>query len=413
MSYRKLLLESFDHVIQSAHPDHCISKHIPKPPKGRLIVIGAGKASAAMAAAFEDAYSGPMEGLVITRYGHAVPTRHIRIIEAAHPVPDETGQKAVGELIDLLQGAGSDDLIICLISGGGSSLLSRPVDGLSFTALQDIQRQLLGSGAAIDDVNIVRKHINIALGGGLAQAAPKTKMITLTISDVVGDDPSVIASGPTVPDPSTLNDARAILTRHNIDVPDILNNQAYETPKADDPVFKHDEYHIIAKPLQSLKAAQKFWTDQGFDAEIWDAEVTGDSQAASKQHVQHVLKTIDHIKRPTAIISGGETTMTLKPNKGKGGPNTHFMLQAALLLNKQKQVYAMACDTDGIDGDGDHGGAIITPDTLSRSQELKLNPQDFLENQNSYVFFDSLGDLVKTGPSYTNVNDYRVFLVLP
>lgn len=417
MDIHELLLNCFSVAVDRARPEQCIEGFVPEAvTRGRMIVVGAGKASAAMAAAFEEHYEGPLEGMVITRYGHSVPTRDIRVLEAAHPIPDEQGRKAVKELLAYLETAGPDDTIMCLISGGGSSLLSCPVEGISFAELQDIQTQLLGCGASIDEVNTVRKHLNVALGGGLAQAAPKSKMITLAISDVVGDDPSVIASGASVADPSTLEDASNILTRYGIDVPqaalDALGNPDFETPKPGDALFEKHEYHLIAAPICSLEAAKDFWEDHGFETQIWDAELTGDSEEAAERHVTYILDRLENARLPCAILSGGETTMTLRKGHGKGGPNTHLMLRSAIMLDGHKQIYAMSCDTDGIDGAGDHAGAIITPDTLKKSADKGLTPQEFIDRQDSYALFDAIGGLVKTGPTHTNVNDFRVFLVL-
>lgn len=413
-----LLLQSFQCVTQSVLPQVCVKDFVPRPPQGRLIVVGAGKASAAMAAAFEQAYDGALEGLVITRYGHRVPTRHIRILEAAHPVPDAQGRQAVLQMLDLLATAQADDLVVCLMSGGGSSLLSCPVAGVSFDELQALQRGLLGSGASIAEMNIVRKHLNIALGGGLAQAAAPAKVITLAISDVVGDDPQVIASGASVGDATTLAQAKHILQRYALpvtaSVEAALNNPAYETPEPEADLFTNHRYHLIATPGQALNAAQDFWQQRGFYAHIWDADLEGDTQEAAQRHINDLLSFLKtNPPLPCAILSGGETTMTLQADSGKGGPNAHFMLQAALLLQGHPQIYGMACDTDGIDGNGDHAGAWISPGILQRAQAKGLNPAAYLQRQDSYHFFEQLDSLVKTGPSFTNVNDYRVFLLLP
>lgn len=411
----KLLLDSFQAVIEAVNPKHFIKNHVPSEPKGRLIVVGAGKASALMAAAFEDSYNGKIEGIVVTRYGYAVNTRHIKIMEAAHPVPDEAGQKAANEMITLLQTANEDDLVICLISGGGSAFLSAPVEGVSFEELQDLNSELLKCGAGIHEINTVRKHLNIALGGGLAQAASKAKMITLSISDVVGDDPSTIASGATVPDATTLQDALTVLDKYDIqaneNILSALKNHNNETPKPDDGIFDGNEYHIVASARTALDAATAFWEDQGFNVHILDADVEKDTNKAARDHMQFLQEQQD-LTSPCAILSGGETTVTVSGN-GKGGPNTQFMLQAALLLNGRDKIYGLACDTDGIDGIGDHAGAFITPDTLQLAQETAISPEQCLAENNSYAFFEKTGQLVKTGPTFTNVNDYRVFLLWP
>ena len=418
--YLQNLKDSFDCVYQSAHPDVCMKTYIPpKPKNGRVIVIGAGKASAAMAQAFERHYDGELEGIVVTRYGHAKPTSHIKIMEAAHPVPDEAGVEAVNEIIKLLKTLQPDDLVICLISGGGSALLTAPVEGVNFCVLQDLNKQLLKSGAPIQEMNVVRKHLNKALGGGLAKYVGENRMITLAISDVTGDDPSIIASGATVADPSTLMDAKAILKKYEIVVDEAvraaLDNPNNETPKPDNPIFKHHEYHLIATPEQALKAAATFWNERGFNTHILDSEMQGDTNECAQKHIEFisdVYRGKTKIKLPCALLSGGETTVKVL-GSGDGGPNTQFMLQAAIALQGNAKIYAMACDTDGIDGSADNAGALITPDTLKAAIKKGLNPQAYLDDNNSYAFFASIDALLKTGPTYTNVNDYRVFLLLP
>jgi glycerate 2-kinase len=412
-----LLHQSFQHLLTFARPDAVMKAHIPRPPKGRLIVIGAGKASAAMAAAFEEHYTGVIEGIIVTRYGFEVPTKHIKILQAAHPVPDLAGVAAVEQIMALLKTAGEDDLVICLLSGGGSALLTAPVADISFEDIQTLNKQLLASGAPIQDMNIVRKHLNKALGGGLAQALPHTKLITLSISDVVGDDPSSIASGPTVADPSTLKNAADILRRYEITPPasieQALQNPANETPKPGDPIFDKNEYVFIATPSMALNAAANFWKDHGYTPLIWDQNMEGDTNLCARKHVdfiQHILDGHENIPRPCAIISGGETTVKITGN-GTGGPNTQFMLQSAILLNGAQNIYGMACDTDGIDGAGDNAGAYITPDTLLTAKEKELDAASYLRDNNSYHFFKKMGQLIKSGPTYTNVNDIRIFLI--
>lgn len=412
-----LCLKSFEYMLGFARPDTVIRAHIPPPPKGRLIVIGAGKASAAMAASFEEHYEGELEGIVVTRYGFEQPTRHIEILQAAHPVPDMAGVQAVEKIFALLDTACSDDLVINLLSGGGSALLTAPVDGVSFDDIQNLNKQLLASGADIKDMNIVRKHLNKALGGGISKALPHTPMITLSISDVVGDDPAIIASGPTVPDPYSLDDAKNILNKYEItpsaSILTALNTPEHETPKPGDPLFNKHKYVFIATPSMALEAAAEFWKNHGYTPYIWDQNMEGDTNECAKKHVafiNRILSGQEDIKLPCAIISGGETTVKINGN-GIGGPNTQFMLQSAISLNGLENVFGMACDTDGIDGAGDNAGAIITPDTLTRAAEQKIKPADFLQQNNSYEFFNRIGPLVKSGPTYTNVNDYRVFLL--
>lgn len=414
-----MLLESFDCVTQSVHPKAALKPFMPSLPKGKLYVVGAGKAAAAMAAAFEEYYEGELEGVVVTRYGHNCPTKQISVREAAHPIPDLAGQKAVQEIIAVLKTATPDDLVICLLSGGGSALLSAPVKGVAFEDLERLNSLLLKSGADITEINTVRKHLNIALGGGLAQAAQDVRMITLSISDVVGDDPATIASGPTVPDPTTLKHAREVLERYNLDAPagilEALKDQKNETPKTGDKIFNNKDYHLIATPEQALDVAAEYWKEKGFKPYILDAEMTGDTNLCAEKHVDFIRAVLDgtqKIERPCAIISGGETTVKVG-GTGDGGPNTQFMLKAAMLLAGNPHIYAMACDTDGIDGSKDNAGAFITPDTLQKSEELGMNADEFLQNNDSYNVFKKLDQLVETGPTYTNVNDYRVFLLLP
>lgn len=417
-AYEQLLLDSFKVVCAAAHPDACIQPFIPAPPKGRMIVIGAGKASAAMAAAFERHYPHPVEGVVVTRYGCAVPTQHIKILEAAHPVPDEAALSAVDNIMALLATAGPEDCVVCLISGGGSALLSAPVEGVSFADLQALNTALLKSGAPIQAMNSVRKHVNRALGGGLAKAAAGTTMITLAISDVTGDDPSVIASGATVADPTTLADARAALQQYGITAPasimQALNNPANETPKPGDETFTGHDYHLIAKPPMALRVAHNFWREQGFSVTTLSTDMEGDTNECAAQHVAYIQDRLakQDISLPCAVISGGETTVRVLGD-GKGGPNTQFMLQAALLLDGRKNIYAMACDTDGIDGSGDNAGALITPETLDKAAHSQVDAKACLDSNDSYRLFRAIDGLVQTGPTYTNVNDYRVFLLLP
>lgn len=413
------LFESFEQFVKAAHPAISVKNHLPQPPAGRTLILGAGKASAAMAAAFEQHYPAPVEGLIITRDGHSYPTKQVKVVEAAHPVPDERGQKAVAELITLAEAAGPDDLIVCLISGGGSALLSAPVAGVSFPEIQALTKALLASGAEIDEINCVRKHLNQLLGGGLAKHLAGKSVLTLAISDVIGDDPGTIASGPTVADATTLAAARAILTDYDITpaaaITAALNNTANETPKPGDQLFDTMRYELIATPALSLEAADEFWHARGFETIIYNPEVGGDTNEAAKQHVhflrQHLEKT-GPLDVPLAILSGGETTVKLT-GSGEGGPNTQFMLQAALSLAGQADIYGLAADSDGYDGSADNAGAWITPETLANAAAEGLDAARYLANNDSYNFFKPLQQLVQPGATHTNVNDYRVFLILP
>ncbi len=416
--YLNHLLYGFKAGVQAAQPEFSIGRYIPEKPKGKTIVIGAGKASAMMAKHFEEHWHGELTGLVLTRYGHKVKTRMIDIIEAAHPIPDQQGLEGSRRILDLLAQSGPDDLVIALISGGGSALLSLPVKGVTLTDAQLLTTSLLKSGASIHEINIVRKHLTQTLGGKLAEAAYPAKLVTLAISDVTGDDPTVIASGATVPDPSTLADARAVIAEYGIPISNeirtALDHPENETPKADNPVFTGTSYHLIAAPQISLQAAYDSFCEHGFSAHILSNAFEGDTNSAAAFHaalVQQIIKHDQPFKKPCVLISGGETTVTVK-GAGEGGPNTQFMLALAIKLNGQSGVYALACDTDGIDGVKDNAGAIITPGTLAQAKKQGLDPQTYLNNNDSYGFFKAVNGLVMTGPTHTNVNDLRLILIL-
>ncbi len=420
MTNKDILLGAFDIVVRESIPEHCLPPFIPAPPKGKTYVIGAGKAAAKMAQVFEQHWpaDNAFEGMVITRYGHSVPTDTIRVLEAAHPVPDQAGMDGAKEMLGFLEQTTEDDLVICLLSGGGSALLTCPVEGIAFEDIQSLNKQLLACGARISEINTVRKHLNQAFGGKLAQAAAPAKLITLAISDVAGDDPSTIASGPTVGDPTTLEDARAILQKHDITAsPKItahLNNPANETPKPDDALFANTEYKLIATPQKALEAAAAYVQEQGFTPFILSSEVEGDTNEAAGFHAALVKQILRHgqpVARPCALLSGGETTVKLT-GKGNGGPNTQFMLASALLLDGVEGVYGLSCDTDGIDGNVENAGAIIGPDTLDRAVRAGLNAKALLADNDSFAFFEALGDNVAPGPTHTNVNDFRIFLIV-
>ncbi|MGH1456004.1 MAG: glycerate kinase type-2 family protein [Alphaproteobacteria bacterium] len=407
-----LLKQSIEAVLKVSMPDPCLKNHIPEPPTGKLIVIGAGKAAAEMARVFEKNYEGELSGVVVTRYGHAVKTKRIKVMEAAHPIPDLECVNAVDEIIKTIHTANRDDLIVCLLSGGGSSLLTAPIDRIKFETVRNICMDLLHSGADITEMNTLRKHLNRALGGGLALEAQTTPMLTLSISDVNGNIPSVIASGPTVPDETTLKDCWDVLKKYGITpdytIEDALNNPNNETAKEHYSIFSNKIYELIATPEKSLEAAEKFWKEQGFHVHNLGASIDGNTNIAAKKQIE-LINALP--QRPLAIISGGETTVKVT-GEGKGGPNTQFVLQAAIALNGHENTYVMAYDTDGIDGSEDNGGAICTPDTLKRAKENNIDPNKFLRNNDSYSFFKTLDDLIITGPTHTNVNDYRVVLVL-
>ncbi len=416
---KALLRESFNQFVTAAHPSRCIRPHLPEPPSGRTIVLGAGKAAAAMALELEANYKAPLEGLVITRYGHALPTEHIKVVEAGHPVPDKAGEQAVKEIEQLAKSARPEDLVICLLSGGGSALLSAPVEGLSFEAVQEVTGTLLKSGASIDEINCIRKHLNRLLGGGLANALQRSSVLTLAISDVVGDDPSTIASGPTVADPTSLEDAVAIIERYEIKLSEelkfALTNPLNETPKPEAPLFERQQYRLIATPSEALDKVCEFWKSRDIEPVIFAAEITGETNQAARAHVDCINRVLSErgpLTRPLAILSGGETTVKIE-GKGKGGPNTQFALASAISLNKAKGIYALACDSDGFDGSGDNAGALITPETLTIANDLGLDARSYLANNDSYSYFRPLEQLVITGATHTNINDYRVFILLP
>ena len=419
MKYKTILLESYKKAYEVALPQNCLPPHIPPKPKGKVYVIGAGKAAADMARVFEEHCDYEYEGLVVTRYGHSVPTRQIKVLEAAHPVPDTAGARAAKEILSFIAPATEDDLVICLLSGGGSALLTCPVDGISFDDIQALNKQLLSCGASIHEINTIRKHLNQAFGGKLCVAAHPAPMVTLSISDVAGDDPSTIASGPTVGDPTALQDCLDIIAKYKIkashSILDALKDEANETPKPSNPIFERSDYKIIAAPQQSLEVAASYLRHEGFTPLILSSMIEGDTDQAAGFHAS-IVRQIKHysqpIKPPCAILSGGETTVTLRGN-GSGGPNTQFMLSSAIELNGMNSVYALACDTDGIDGAQDNAGAYIDPTTLSRAENMGLCAKECLANNDSEKFFKAIEDIITLGPTYTNVNDFRVFLIVP
>jgi glycerate 2-kinase len=409
---RAFLRELFDAAIASADPFKVLASHLPDKPKGRCIVVGAGKASAAMAAALEQAWPDvSMSGVVVTRYGHAVPTQHIKIIEADHPVPDENSLLAATEILNAVEGLQADDLVIALISGGGSALLVSPLTGVAFAEKQAINRALLRSGANISDMNVVRKHLSNIKGGKLAAAALPARVVTLVISDVPGDDPAMIASGPTVPDGSTPADALKILQYYNIDV--ALNVLARLSEVRELPKIKTD-VRMIASPMMALKAAADVASKHSIRPIILGDALEGEARelgktmagmAASAQQYGHP------ISAPCVLLSGGETTVTIgKQQPGRGGRNCEFLLGAAAQLQGATGIWGLAGDTDGIDGTEDAAGALFSPSPRQRSD---IDARSFLDGHDSYSYFQAIGDLIITGPTLTNVNDFRAILVLP
>ncbi|WP_457351398.1 glycerate kinase type-2 family protein [Roseateles sp. P5_D6] len=426
---RALLRQLYDVAVARALPGRVLAAHLPPPPKGRTLVLGAGKAGGSMAQALEAAWpaDAKLSGLVITRYGHVPPNykpRRLQVVEAAHPVPDAAGLAASEKLLALTLGLTADDLVICLISGGGSALMSLPAPGLTLADKQAINRALLNSGAAIDEMNCVRKHLSAVKGGRLAAACAPARVLTLAISDVPGDDPAVIASGPTVADPTTCADALAICRRYKIELPAAaragLESGTFETPKPGDFAQAGHELVMLSTPQMSLEAAAAFAREQGIAAHILSDEIEGESRVVGGMHAalaRAVARRGEPFARPCVILSGGETTVTVDPSRlaaaiGKGGRATEFLLGCALALQCEPGVHALAADTDGIDGVGPHAGALLTPSSLGRARALGLNPQALLDEHDSASFFAPLGDLLVPGPSFTNVNDFRALLIV-
>ncbi|MDP3421586.1 MAG: glycerate kinase [Thiobacillus sp.] len=415
MNPRELLLESFRVAVAAADPAHILPPHLPAPPRGRTLVVGGGKAAASMAAAVEAHWpaDAPLSGLVVTRYQHGLPTRRIEVVEASHPLPDGRGEAAALRMLERAGQLGPDDLLLALVSGGGSSLLAAPVEGVSLKELRQVTKALLGAGATIHDINTVRKHLTRLSGGRLARAANGARVLALIISDVVGDDPSHIASGPCAPDPTTCADALERLQRFGIALPAGVRRHLEQTtaeadtPKPGDPCFARTENRIIASAEASLQAACACFEQHGIPAMVVSDSISSDAQTAARAHAALARATTS---RPIALVSGGETTVTLQPQHGRGGRNTEFLLALALEW-ADTPAWAIACDTDGIDGSEDNAGAVIGPDTLARAQAQQLDAATCLATHDSHGFFSALGDLVVSGPTRTNVNDYRALLI--
>lgn len=414
---RALLCQLLDAAVASAQPARCIPLHLPEPPRGRLVVIGAGKASAAMAQAVEAHWSGPLSGLVVTRYGYAVPCQRIEIVEAAHPVPDQAGFNAAQRMLQLVTELTEEDLVLCLISGGGSALLPLPLPGLTLAHKQAVNRALLTSGATIREMNCVRRHLSAIKGGRLAAACHPARVRTLLISDVPGDDPMDIASGPTVADPTTCADALAILRRYAIDVPAevraVLESDRGESIKPGDPRLARTETRIIAAPQMALEAAAEVARQAGFTPHILGDALEGEARdlgTVLAGMALQVAKRNQPFCAPCVLLSGGETTVTVRGN-GRGGRNVECLLSLGIALNGQPRIHALAADTDGVDGQEEIAGAILTPDTLSRAWALGIKPREALANNDGHGFFQALSDSVITGPTLTNVNDFRAVLI--
>jgi glycerate 2-kinase len=420
MNERQLLRKMFEAAIAAASPDKAVPANLPPPPAGRTVVVGAGKAAASMARAVEAHWPAdkPLSGLVVTRYGHGVgPLKRIEVVEAAHPIPDAAGQQAASRILDLVKGLGPDDLALCLISGGGSALLSLPAPGITLDDKQALNRALLKSGANINEINCVRKHLSAIKGGRLALAAAPAKILSLIISDVPGDDPSVIASGPTTPDTTTLADAKAVLRRYGIVPPPSvqarLDDSACETPKPGDPAFARSETRIIAAPQASLEAAAEVAAQAGYRPFILGDAIEGEAREVGKVMAGIARQVAVHgqpAPAPCVLVSGGETTVTVG-GAGRGGRNVEFLLSLAVELDGRPRIFAIAGDTDGVDGAEDVAGAIVTPDSLERARRAGLNARASLAENDGHGFFGALGDQVVTGPTLTNVNDFRAVLI--
>ena len=423
MDPRELLIGSFHAAVAAADPLKILPQHLPAPPlRGRTLVIGAGKAGASMALAVERRWprDAVLEGLVITRHGHGLPTERISVIEAGHPIPDESGEAGARDILRKVRSLGTDDLLLALISGGGSALLSLPAEGVSMPALKATTKELLRCGARIEEINTVRKHLSAIQGGRLA-AECRAPVLALIISDVTGDDPTHIASGPCAPDPTTYTDALAILDRYAVTAPDEVTRRLKrgsegavpETPKPGDPVFSRVENRVVATARLALAAAEEFFRSRGIQATNLGDHITG--EASEVAHAQEALarrmaQRAEPLKPPVAIVSGGECTVTVHGN-GRGGRNTEFLLSLAIGLDGLPGIQAIACDTDGIDGSEDNAGAVLLPDSLARAARRGVDARKMLSENDAYGFFSALDDLVQTGPTRTNVNDYRAILV--
>lgn len=414
LEIRAYLKGLFDKAVAAADPAHCLAPHLPPPPKGRTLLVAAGKAAASMARATELAWpaDAALTGIALTRYGHGMACDRIEVIEAAHPVPDNRGHEAAQLLMQQVQQLGADDLLLCLISGGGSALLALPAAGISLEEKKLINKALLMSGAPIGEMNTVRKHLSAIKGGRLAEVAAPARVATLAISDVPFDDPSTIASGPTVPDPTTVADTHELLQRYAIDVPDSISSHlagaAAETPKPGDEIFENTAFSMISRPADMLESMVELTRAEGHTVTTLGADIEGEARTVGAAHAEMAK---NHAKG--LILSGGETTVTVADGatSGKGGRNCEYLLALAIALDGATGICALAADTDGIDGSEDNAGAIITPDTLARARAMGMDPQAMLDGHDSYTLFERLGDLVITGPTRTNVNDFRAISI--
>jgi len=414
---RTLLRRLFEAALGAADPARCVPPYLPPPPKGRTIVVGAGKAAGKMARAVEDHWQGALSGLVVTRYGHGVPYDRIEVVEAAHPVPDAAGQRAAARILEMVQGLSADDLVLCLISGGGSALLALPAPGLTLDDKRAVNRALLKSGANIAEMNCVRKHLSAIKGGRLAAAAAPASVVSLLISDVPGDDPAVIASGPTVADPTTFADALAVLQKYHITEPAAavarLRRATDETPKPGDPRLARVKTTIIARPQDALDAAAAAARQLGVTPVILGDSIEGEAREVALVHAGIARQVRRHgqpAPAPAVLLSGGETTVTVR-GQGRGGRNAEFLLALAVALGGEPGIHAVAGDTDGIDGTEDNAGALLDPTSLARAAARGIDAKKALADNDGYGFFSALGDLIVTGPTRTNVNDFRAILI--
>ncbi len=421
---KELLRSLFEAMVHAAAPERVLPERLPRPPRGRTLVLGAGKAAAAMAKTVEDHWTAPLSGLVVTRYAHGLPCQRVEVVEAGHPFPDSVGEEAARRSLALARGLTSDDLALALFSGGGSALLTLPAPGLTLEQLREVNRQLLRSGAPIAEVNCVRKHLSAIAGGRLGAACAPAPVLTFLISDVTGDDPSVIASGPTVADPTTFAEARAVVEEYQLRLPPEVHRHleegGEETPKPGDPRLAGARAILLATPAQALEAAAARARTAGLDPTVLGAELQGEARALAAAHAD-LIRRVHYARRgrtdakPAVLLSGGETTVTVR-GPGRGGRNTEYLLALALALGSAKEdrptVFALAADTDGIDGTGENAGAFLLPDSLQRAAAAGLNPDAFLEANDSYGFFQNLGDLLTAGPTRTNVNDFRAVIVI-
>lgn len=415
---KALLRRMFDAALGAADPANLVASALPERPKGRTLVVGAGKAAASMARAVEAAWDGPLEGVVVTRYGHGAPTRHIRVVEAGHPMPDEAGQRAAAEILALAQGLGPDDLLLALISGGGSALLSLPAPGLTLEDKRGLTAALLRSGATISEINTVRRQVSAIKGGKLAMAAFPARVHTLAISDVPGDDPCAIASGPTIPDRTGPKDAVAVLKRYDIPMNASVSaflNRPVPPPAELARLFDRADYRFIARPIDALLAAAHVAQAAGITPLLLGDAIEGEAREVGRAFAGIARSIAEHsvpVAAPAVLLSGGETTVTVR-GKGRGGRNAEFALGAMLALEGFRNIWGIACDTDGIDGSEDNAGARFDPDSLERARAAGLDPVAQLLANDAWGLFDGLDDLIVTGPTLTNVNDFRALLILP